>query len=122
MKPVLKGAALSLEVISLLSCSTSSNFYLFATEDRTSTSVSVSYKTFDGQDTIKIKVEGTTIKVDVKTKSGILDVKISSDNETPYEGHISNDMIFTVNVSPGDYTITLNGHDHSGSYKFDWGN
>ena len=122
MNRVYKSVTLGLTTLSLLGCSTTANYYVGAISSRTPTSISSRYTKFVGDDSIDIKVEGTTIKVEITTKSGILDVEISNGTENPYEGHINEDMAFTVNVTPGNYKISLHGNEHSGSYKFDWGN
>lgn len=120
MNNIVKFATLCLASFAMAGCST--NMVIGGVSTSTKTTVSCQYIKLKGEASHWINVEeGNVIKVEITTKSGMLDVTITDGKETPYEGHIDNDMNFTVNVDPGHYTIKLYGHDHSGSYKFDWG-
>lgn len=114
-------------VFLLTGCTVDSSFVVGAVEKNTSTQMSMSYRKFDGYKQRKFEVkEGAPVivSVEIETESGNLDAYIAKDNskeDAVYEGHDIPDSSFTVTVSePGEYTIRVEGEDHSGSYSFSW--
>ena len=62
-----------------------------------------------------------SVRVSVTTESGKLSVVIGEAGKDPvYEGRITEDFSFTLNVPAGVYRISLTGESHKGTCEFDW--
>lgn len=63
---------------------------------------------------------GDTLCVSVSQECGAVDIVVGIDGKAPiYEGNGLTDMDFSLNISqPGDYRISVTGHEASGSVAF----
>lgn len=109
-------------------CTRSSQIVLMATEDNTPTRLSMTYSRFTGFKETEFTVkDGTTIEVkaDIVTESGRLDARIARKDAPDEYLYMGNDIptsAFIVTLKdPGTYILHVEGKDHTGSYKFDWG-
>ncbi|MFZ7131827.1 MAG: hypothetical protein ACOWWR_05665 [Eubacteriales bacterium] len=110
-------------VILLSSCTTGSYTTFKSVESNKSDLFSMKYEKFNGYKSRAVSFkEDTEIIVDIVSSSGELDITIKNeDDHIFYEGHDVPTSEFTVAVDgEGKYTITVEGHDHKGSFKISW--
>ena len=97
--------------------------YFMCITKKTGTSISKEYEKFTGESTFKREFKNdTTISLVTTTKSGNLVVKITNtdSNEEHYTGNLTEDFSCTVYVPSGNYSLFVEGKEHSGSYEFSW--
>jgi hypothetical protein len=125
MKKLLLLLSILIMIFSLNGCAKSCSFQIGAVENSSSHKMSGSYYKLNGTKTKEITVkDGETldISVDIKTKSGSIDVFIYNENkEYSYEGNDVPTSTFTVSLTePGKYTIEVKAKNHKGGYSFEW--
>lgn len=94
-------------------------------ENTTSSSMTASYKNLNDsrKTTLTVKKdEEKTLKVEIETKKGQLDLTITDEDGTAvYEGEDLETSTFDVVLDKeGKYTIKFEGKKHSGSFKVNW--
>lgn len=87
--------------------------------------MAMEYSKFNGERTGEFTVAETEeawIQVDIITTKGSLDVSIDdTDGNSVYSGqNIKDSQSFSVKAESGTYTIQVTGHNHEGSYSFQW--
>ena len=90
-------------------------------EQQNATLFSAKYSYFQGTRNYKINVnEDKSVKVNITTSKGTLNVKVYDSSTSFYEGNIDSDFSFTLNLNKGKYKVSLTTKEHSGSYSFSW--
>lgn len=128
MKNRRRGTALLLAVVlALTACQAgaSKETLVDGVETVNSDTMSMEYGKFNGERTGEFTVAETEeawIQVDIITTKGSLDVSITdADGNFVYSGqNIRDSQSFSVKAESGTYTIQVTGHDHEGSYSFQW--
>lgn len=95
--------------------------FIGSVESSDSTAVSRSYIKFEGTAQYSLKAEeDCAMKCEFTSEEGELHVIVARENkEVIYEGNISENTSFTLNVKKGLYTIILSTEEHSGSFHFE---
>lgn len=128
MKNRRRGTALLLAVVlALTACQAvaSKETLVDGVETLNGDTMSMEYGKFNGERTGQFTVAETEeawIQVDIITTKGSLDVSIAdADGNSVYSGqNIKDSQSFSVKAESGTYTIQVTGHDHEGSYSFQW--
>lgn len=128
MKNRRKGTALLLAfVLALAACQAgnSKETLVDGVETVNDTTMSMEYSRFNGERTGEFTVgetEEAWIQVDIITARGSLDMSITgADGSSVYSAqNIKDSQSFSVKAESGTYTIKVTGHDHEGSYSFQW--
>lgn len=110
-------------LLTLSSCDKRHNKALFTDRiiEQNSTSIHCTYTSFKGttEHTLKAKTD-CAMKCDFASEGGELHVIVGIDNgEVFYEGNISDDKNFTLNIPKGEYKIILSASHHEGSFSFE---
>lgn len=89
---------------------------------QTDTLIASKYDYLNGTEIYKFDLkEDALIRVDIKTKEGILNLQIENKDGLPeYRGNDLMNASFSVNVKKGSYIVTIEAKKHKGGYKLDW--
>ena len=111
-------------LFAMCGCSNSeSGTFILCISNMTATSVSKEYEKFNGKCSYKRDFKNeTVVSVVTTTTSGTLVLKVlnTDTSEEYYTGNLTEDLSFTVTVPSGKCTMSVEGTDHSGSFKFSW--
>ena len=126
MKQKLAGLVTGLVIFFLLvGCTTGSYSVLSASENNTSTSLSMTYSKLNGfkSTTLTVKEnEVSEVSVDIISKEGKLNLVILDEKDQyVYQGNDLPTSSFSVKLDKaGKYTIKVTGEKHTGSYNIAW--
>ena len=115
----------------LVGCSNNVSFYTKnnayeakkLAEDSGKSEYSIKYEMLDGTVEREVKVNGTSIKVDIISEKGKADLFVKDpDGNTIYQGNDIDTINFTLEniVKSEKYTIIIIADMHTGSFKFKW--
>ena len=115
----------------LVGCSNNVSFYTKnnayeakkLAEDSSKSGYSIEYEMLDGTVEREVKVNSTSIKVDIVSKDGKADLIVKDpDGNTIYQGNDIDTNNFTLeDIKKSEkYTIIIIANNHKGSFKFQW--